>query len=133
MFIVIIDDDQDDIELLTQAITEFTQDLSEAVRCLPFTSAEEALLSLASPESAIPDHVFLDINMPRMNGLEALQEIRRVKRLDGTPVTMLSTTIHTDMKTRLKTLGANFTFRKPRKFATYEKILLTVFSTGTEE
>ena len=51
----------------------------------------EALEVLRAPESARPDGILLDINMPRMNGLETLAELKRDPLLMTIPVIMLTT------------------------------------------
>ncbi|MFT4045523.1 MAG: response regulator [Solimonas sp.] len=63
--------------------------------------------------------VFLDINMPRMNGLEALAEIKADPALRGIPIVMLTTSeAETDML-RAYDLGANSYIFKPVSFSEF--------------
>jgi CheY-like chemotaxis protein len=48
---------------------------------------------LDRPEPLTPDVIFLDLNMPGINGKAALQEIRRQEKLAAVPVIILSTSI----------------------------------------
>ena len=51
----------------------------------------EALSFLRDPDCPRPDVILLDINMPRMNGLEVLREIKQDPQLMTIPVIMLTT------------------------------------------
>ena len=57
--------------------------------------------------------VLMDINMPRMNGLEALAEIKADPRLASTPVVMFSTSPDDDDVRRAYALGASSYVVKP--------------------
>jgi CheY-like chemotaxis protein len=57
--------------------------------------------------------VLMDINMPRMNGLEALAEIKADPRLASTPVVMFSTSPDDDDVRRAYQLGASSYVVKP--------------------
>ncbi len=58
----------------------------------------------------LPDLIFMDINMPRMNGLECLAEIRRDANFSQIPVIMLSTSTEEIEVTR--SLGAKAYIQK---------------------
>jgi DNA-binding LytR/AlgR family response regulator len=78
----------------------------------------------AGPEqNPCPDIILLDINMPKMNGLEALGLIRANDRFKSNPVVILSTSndIHSiDLSYKL---GANSFFMKPIGFDQLAKIM----------
>jgi CheY-like chemotaxis protein len=57
--------------------------------------------------------VLMDINMPRMNGLEALAEMKADPRLASTPVVMFSTSPDDDDVRRAYALGASSYVVKP--------------------
>ena len=63
--------------------------------------------------------VFLDINMPRMNGIEALAELKADPRLRRIPVTMLTTSEADIDLTRAYDLGANSYLSKTVSFAEF--------------
>lgn len=60
-----------------------------------------------------PDIILLDIQMPRMNGLETLQEIRRDEELQAIPVIMLTTSEAESDVLRSYRGGANSYVVKP--------------------
>jgi PAS domain S-box-containing protein len=63
------------------------------------------------------DLVLLDLNMPRMSGLECLEEVRRARPFDELPVIMTSARTDTDAITTSLELGANDYVNKPLDFA----------------
>ena len=54
-------------------------------------NGEDALAYLRDPETDCPCVILLDINMPKMNGLEFLEEVKRDEALKHIPVVMLTT------------------------------------------
>jgi CheY-like chemotaxis protein len=85
--VLIIDDDQDDREFLIETVTAIQPD----VRCMELKNGLEAVSLLNSDESILPDFIFLDMNMPVMNGPKCLQEIMKLKRLRQVPVIIYTT------------------------------------------
>lgn len=85
-----IDDDQVDCLVIRKLLKN--QGLAENVRQLH--NGEEALhflQELIESRTQLPDILLLDINMPRMNGLELLRAIRSDERLRHLPVFILTT------------------------------------------
>ncbi|WP_025741586.1 response regulator [Aquimarina pacifica] len=80
-------------------------------------NGEEALEILAQKEQ--PDLIFLDLNMPKMNGLEFLRELKSNADLRYIPVIILSTSNnHQDLKEAYK-IGAAGYIVKPLKYEDY--------------
>ncbi|MDQ2655963.1 MAG: response regulator, partial [Bacteroidota bacterium] len=103
MTILNVDDDEEDIEIFCEAVRE----IDPTIICLIAKSADEALQILSS-EIALPSYIFLDINMPKVDGNECLKEIKKDSRLHRIPVIMYSTnTRATDIET-YKALNAGF-------------------------
>lgn len=88
MHILIVDDDSDDQTLFCEALREIDAEIS-------FETAfdgEEALQRLGKSLPS-PDLVFLDINMPKMDGITCLRRIRKMQGIHGIPVVVISTSI----------------------------------------
>lgn len=81
-----IDDDQDDIDFFAATVEQ----LSKAVNCFSFTEATIALQELIKG-TILPDAIFLDLNMPRMNGQEFLLKLKDIALLKDISVVILST------------------------------------------
>lgn len=89
-FIVLYaEDDQDDIDLIVDAFSPHKENLE----IITVGDGFEALSYLTNlkPLEPSPCLIMLDINMPRMNGKEALQRIRSMDRFRETPVVLFST------------------------------------------
>ncbi|SPF36962.1 Response regulator rcp1 [Syntrophobacter sp. SbD1] len=63
-----------------------------------------------------PDLILLDLNMPRKNGYEALQEIKSDPKLSTIPITVLTTSNNRDEITRCYRMGANSFVTKPASY-----------------
>src|SRR5947207_183779 len=100
--VLLIDDDIDDQEIFSYA-------LGQADRSMQIEFADDgvfALQKLKTDENFTPDYIFIDMNMPRMNGQQCLAEIKQIKRLKDVPVYMYSTSADPESVEENKKLGA---------------------------
>lgn len=84
--ILLIDDDRDDAEIFMQAADR----LNKGVTLRWYQNSELALEDLKCTDN-LPDLIFLDYNMPKVNGLEMLEELKGDKKLKDIPVILIST------------------------------------------
>src|SRR6186997_3477458 len=84
LHVFIADDDPEDIDFFKLAMHEIAEDVK-------LTVAKNGLELLDFLKVVIPDIIFLDINMPAMNGLDCLAQIRKQPSLDMVPVIIYST------------------------------------------
>lgn len=103
-----IDDDADDQEIFGMAISE----IDPSIRCVFANDGIDALekLRVITP---LPDCIFIDLNMPRMNGKECLAEIRKIERLNEIPIYIYSTSVDPKLVDECKELGAKQFIVKP--------------------
>jgi two-component system response regulator len=64
----------------------------------------------------VPQLVLLDLKMPRMDGLEVLQRIRKDERTTLQPVVVMTTSSEERDRVESYKLGANSYIRKPMDF-----------------
>jgi len=83
--ILLVDDDTDDTEIFMEAVNALGKDIV-------FRSENNALKALEGLRysSQLPDLIFLDYNMPMMNGKEFLMQIKSEQLLQDIPVILIS-------------------------------------------
>lgn len=123
MLIQIIDDDTDDLELFSEAV----QAADPAVKCLVSANCQKAILDL-NRQPVLPDYIFMDVNMPVMNGKECLQYIKHHTRLKRIPVIMFSTTSNGKEIDEFIRSGAMEFIVKPTSFQKLVEIIQHIFS-----
>jgi CheY-like chemotaxis protein len=119
---LLIDDDLDDQEIFCLAAKEVDQ----AIKCTCENSGIEALAKL-NEGSFVPDCIFIDMNMPRMNGRQCLIEIKKINHLSNVPIYMCSTSSDPSVIAETKMLGAVDFIVKPSTLGEFTKTLSSVF------
>ena len=87
MKILLIDDDEDEQWIFAEALKE----IDDSIDCFSALNAQQGLKLLTQSS---PDFVFLDMNMPVINGFQLLEIIKKDDRLRDIPVIMYSTGIN---------------------------------------
>ncbi len=108
--ILVVDDDPDDRLLIADALK--TCRISNPTQFLE--SAEQLIHHLKNGPK--PGFIFLDIQMPKMNGLEALQIVRENSKSHDIPIIMLTTSRAEEDVLQAYGLGANSFITKPVTF-----------------
>ena len=113
------DDDADDAELFCEALAA----VNPSIACEHASNGRILLEKISNQKSELPDIIFLDINMPEMNGWDSLTELKKHSSLRDIPVVMYSTSsTYRDMQAAKK-LGANFFYTKPDNFRQLKSFL----------
>jgi CheY-like chemotaxis protein len=86
--ILIAEDDKDDFLLLKEAIEEVLPTFN-----IDHSSDGQTFLQKIN-KHAIADLIFLDLNMPKKNGIDCLIDLRKKKSLKSTPVIIYSTSAY---------------------------------------
>ena len=116
--LLLADDDLDDCIFFKEALEELPLDYS-----LTMVHNGAGLMQRLSGDTATPDILYLDLNMPLKTGYECLEEIRNSKRLKNLPVIIISTSYDHMVANELYKKGAHFYIRKPGDFAILKKII----------
>jgi len=83
---MLIDDDFDDQELFGHALKH----LDVSVDFVTANDGVHAIEKLKSDPNLNPYFIFVDVNMPKMNGVECLVEIKKISRVKNVPVYLYS-------------------------------------------
>ena len=106
---LLIDDDIDDHEIFKLAL----ETVDKSILCVCLDESTQAIEKLKADTSFIPSIIFVDINMPVMNGTECLFEIKKMEHLKDVPVIFYSTFADAEKINNMKNLGAAGYFEKP--------------------
>lgn len=87
------------------------------------SNGEEGIMKLNLDPHNPPDYIFLDLNMPRMNGIECLREIRTMAHLQKTAVIMYSTSDENYVRELTMGLGADDFIVKPSSITKLVELL----------
>jgi two-component system response regulator len=77
-------------------------------------------------EAPVPDIVLLDVNLPKLSGLEVLRQIRADERTRRLPVVMLTSSSEESDVIRSYDLGATSYVRKPVSSEQFAKVIRQV-------
>ena len=127
--ILLVEDNEDDVLLTKRAFQKnnvknelvVVSDGREALDWL-FGEGEHA----GRDASVLPELILLDVNMPRIGGLEVLEKVRADPRTAFVPVVMLTSSKQEEDLIRSYELGANSYVRKPVAFENFVDAVRTL-------
>lgn len=109
--ILLVDDDADDQYVFKDAL----QNVAPSIIVDTAVDGIDALQKL-SENRTLPQLIFLDLNMPRMNGKGFLKEIKSSQTLQSIPVIVYSTSSNPTDIEETKALGAKQFITKPNSY-----------------
>jgi len=122
MRVVLVDDDEDDRMFFADALQEIDID----TELKEFHNGRELLTYLSAADKNLPQLIFLDLNMPVMNGFDCLKEIRKNPELKEIVVAIYSTSSSERDIEETFVNGANIYINKPNKFEELKKTIAQV-------
>lgn len=117
--IILADDDEDDRLFFTDAFDE----LKMKTKVQTYNDGVELMNYLMTENAVLPHVLFLDLNMPKKNGIECLHEIKANKRFDDIAIAIYSTSSSEEHIEETFVNGANIYIKKPNDFNTLKKVL----------
>ena len=117
--ILLADDDEDDRLFFKEAFEEIK--IKTNVRFV--NDGVELMDHLNQNGNQLPHILFLDLNMPRKNGIECLLEIKRMSQLQNVAIAIYSTSSSEKDIEETFVQGANVYIKKPSDFTTLKRIL----------
>ena len=103
MKIVNVDDDADDRDMFCMALNR----IDPEIECIQVESGVEAI-DVFLNANLTPDFIFMDINMPLINGYECVREIYQYPNLANTKIIMFSSTFNPRDQVEFGVLGIKY-------------------------
>ena len=119
----LVDDDPDDHEIFSIAM----KDANSTSICVTAKNGLDALEQLQSNKLFIPDYIFLDLNMPVLDGKQLLIEIKKMDHLKDIPVIIYTTSSREMDIEETRRLGASHFIVKPYGMSRLTEILSSIF------
>jgi CheY-like chemotaxis protein len=121
---LLVDDDKDDQDIFRMALG----DIDKGIKCTCANNSGEALNILKAPQAEAFDYIFLDLNMPRVNGKQCLKEIKKIPGFQHVPVVIYSTSSDPRDRIETKQMGASNFISKPSDIDLLAKMLADIFN-----
>jgi CheY-like chemotaxis protein len=119
--VLLVDDDKDELFLFNEALKE----VPGSFKCTYASSGAQALEMLNYIQ---PDFIFIDYNLPVLDGVAVLDGIKRDKKISDIPVFLYSSSLTKDVNSTAISLGAAGCIRKPNSIGMMTMVLKSIFS-----
>ncbi|WP_111980425.1 response regulator [Algibacillus agarilyticus] len=123
--ILLVEDDEDDVYLFKKAFATLKQNCQISDLSDGCTFVEYGLKCQKNPE-LLPDIILLDLNMPKLDGRQALEKIRTLALFQTTPIIIYTTSESPDDIELCYALGAASFITKPYAFEKLVSILTKI-------
>lgn len=120
--LLVVEDDMVDVMTIKRALKEI-QVLNPVVH---LENGEEALKYLRDPRNESPCIIFLDLNMPVMNGIEFLHVVKQDDQLRRFPVVVLTTSQEQQDKVNSFDLSVAGYIAKPVEYRQFVEIMRSI-------
>ncbi|NLU49026.1 MAG: response regulator [Syntrophomonadaceae bacterium] len=120
--ILLVEDDRVDAMTVKRALKE----IKVTNKLVITENGEEALAYLSNPENETPCIILLDVNMPRMNGIEFLKVAKNDGRLKRIPVVVLTTSREEWDRVQSFNLGVAGYMVKPVDYQMFVEVVRTI-------
>jgi CheY-like chemotaxis protein len=112
VLVFLVEDDLDDQGLFHDALAE----IDKNIQLVTAVNGVEAMRKFNHETYLVPDYIFMDLNMPLMNGLQCLREFKKIPSFENVPVIIYSTSCSERDIQEAHKAGAFYYFRKPYSF-----------------
>ncbi|MEO6916725.1 MAG: response regulator [Chitinophagaceae bacterium] len=117
--ILLIDDDIDELYIFKEAL----QEINAVSQCFYAENVGDGLKML---KDFIPDFIFIDINMPGINGLEGIRLISEMTIDSKVPLFAYSTAVNDELNLQAIAMGALASVKKPESISHLAHILHSI-------
>lgn len=116
MTIFYTDDDEEDLEFFKEVTDTIEKDLN----LVTHNNGKKLLEALDNPPPT-PHVLFLDLNMPGLNGFDVLERVRQKEELKKIPIIIFSTSSDSSIIRKSRAMGADYFVTKSGSFPVLRK------------
>ena len=121
---MLVEDDADDVEFFTDCLKEIPYEVDLTV----YRDGQAFVDGMAAGQPSLPDIVFLDLNMPVKNGVQALKELRAMPGFRDIPVVAIySTSVSETDQAETFLHGADAFISKPNDYSDLKRLIRQIF------
>lgn len=118
-FVMLVEDDSDHVALMLRSLRKYEMAddilvMLDGAEALDFLFGRGAFVGRDT--NVLPSVVLLDLRLPKVSGLDVLEQIRRDPRTSHLPVVVLTSSESDEDVTESYRCGANSFVRKPNDF-----------------
>lgn len=122
--VILVEDDAEDIEFFMECL----EDLPYEAEVTTYRNGQEFVDGMIANRTNLPDLVFLDLNMPVKNGVQALKELRALPDFKNIPVVAIySTSISEKDHAETFLHGADAFISKPNDYKDLKRLIRQIF------
>jgi len=122
--VFLTDDDEGDRLVFKEIFDEMDREVSVNMA----NDGKQLMDFLENEKNHLPHIIFLDLNMPNMNGLECLKEIRKHEKYSDISIAIYSTSTSKDDIEDTFHYGANIYITKPSDYNKLKQVLVKSLS-----
>jgi CheY-like chemotaxis protein len=119
---VLVDDDDDDQLFFKIAIKDISLTFDHT-----YSKSSIEALSLLKDSAVRPDYIFLDLNMPLLNGKDVLQRVKEMEHLKSCKIVIFTGSSSRKEIEELNSLGVNHYLVKPNSIESLISALKSIF------
>ena len=120
--VLYVDDDPDDQEFFVTSLTESRPE-AKCFLAKDSHSAFEVIKTIPTP-----NYIFIDLHLPKVNGIELLRKLKGMAVYSAIPVYILSTTLFEPHAITIKEIGGSGFLRKPSSLNDFKAMFQSILS-----
>lgn len=124
--ILLIDDDADEFDFMLSAMNK----IPGIFEC---SYAVDDLAAITLLETYRPDYIFVDMNMPKVNGLQCIERLKGINEISNIPMFIYTTGYDEFLHKNALDVGASGCLKKPVQINQLAEMLKALYETGNPD
>jgi CheY-like chemotaxis protein len=118
--VLYVDDDPDDQEFFVSSLSQ-SRPYAKCFLAKDSHTAFEIIKTIP-----VPNYIFIDLNLPKVSGIELLRQLKAIATYTSVPVYILSTTLFEPHAMTIREIGGSGFLRKPSSITDFRLMLESI-------